>query len=62
MIYVYDTKTFEAKSSLSVDSGFLGVQSISFSPSGDIIVAGCYNGKLYFVDTAAGEIKSSLRD
>ena len=45
---------------VNVDAGLHGVQSISFSPKGDMVAAGCYNGNIFFVDAAAGEIKSSL--
>ena len=61
MIFIYDAKTFEVKSSLNVDAGTWGVRSVSFSPKGDMVAAGCSNGKTFFVDPTAGEIKSSLR-
>ena len=47
-------------STMNVDAGFYGVLSISFAPKGDMVAAGCSNGKMYFVDPTAGEIKSSL--
>ena len=52
--------TFECESTLSVDAGTFGVQSVSFSPKGDVIAAGCSNGKIYLVDALAGEVKSTL--
>ena len=52
--------TFECQSTLSVDAGTFGVQSVSFSPKGDVIAAGCSNGKIYLVDALAGEVKSTL--
>ena len=52
--------TFECKSTLRVDAGALGVQSVSFSPKDNVIAAGCYNGKIYLVDAVAGEVKSTL--
>ena len=52
---------FQCQSTLNVDSGCLGVQLVSFSPSGDVVAAGCHNGKIYFVDAAAGQIKSSAK-
>ena len=45
---------------VSVDAGRGGVRSVSFSPSGDMVAAGCYNGKIHFMDAAAGQIKSSV--
>ena len=52
--------TFECESTLRVDAGTFGVQSVSFSPKGDVIAAGCSNGKIYLVDALAGEVKSTL--
>ena len=46
---------------VTVDSGFMGIQSVSFSPIGDMIVAGCGNGKIYFIDAQSGEVKRALR-
>jgi WD40 repeat protein len=52
--------TFECQSSLTVDSRPYGVQSVSFSPIEDMIVAGCGNGKIYFIDAQSGEVKRAL--
>ena len=52
--------TFECESTLKVDAGALGVQSVSFSPKDNVIAAGCYNGKIYLVDALAGAVKSTL--
>ena len=60
-IYFVDPTTGEIKSSKKVDAGRFGVQSVAFSPKGDMVAAGCNNGNLFFVDAAAGQIKSSLR-
>ena len=54
------TGNFACQSTLNVDAGIGGVQSVSFSPSGDMVAAGCYNGKIHFMDAAAGQIKSSV--
>jgi len=59
-VQIIDVATAEVKRPLSVDAGFGGVQSVSFSPKGDMVAAGCANGKIFFVDPTAGEIKSSL--
>ena len=50
----------EVLCTVNVDAGEYGVLSVSFSPKGDMVAAGCYNGKIHFVDPIAGEIKSSL--
>ncbi len=52
--------TFECESTLTVDSGFGGVQSVSFSPMGDMIAAGCGNGKIHLLDAVTGAVKRSL--
>jgi len=55
---------FTASGPLFVDAGYGGMRSVSFSPSGDLIAAGCGKGKncfIYFVDAAAGQIKSSAK-
>ena len=46
---------------MKVDSGYEGVRSVSFSPMGDMIAAGCANGKIYFFDAERGEAKRALR-
>ena len=51
---------FECQSTLRVDAGALGVQSVSFSPKDNVVAAGCSNGKIYLVDAVAGEVKSTL--
>ena len=52
--------TFECQSTLNVDSGFYGVRSISYSPTGDMIAAGCDNGKIHLLDASTAEVKRSL--
>jgi len=42
-------------------AGQLGVLSVSFSPKGDMVAAGCDNGNIFVVDAAAGQIKSSVK-
>ncbi len=39
---------------------FCGVQSISYSPAGDMIAAGCGNGKIHWLDAVTGTVKRSL--
>ena len=53
--------TFECESTLTVDAGIDGVLSVCFSPTDNVIAAGCSNGNIYLVDAQAGEVKSSLR-
>ena len=52
--------TFECQSTLSVDSGYGGVLSVSFSPMGDMIAAGCGDGEIHLLDTATVSVKRSL--
>jgi len=55
-----DAVAGEVKSSLAVDAGNGGVKSVCFSPTDNVIAAGCSNGNIYLVDAQAGEVKSSL--
>ena len=59
-IKIWDIKSGACQSTLRVDAGTFGVQSVSLSPKGDVIAAGCSNGKIYLVDALAGEVKSTL--
>ena len=59
-IKIWDIESGACQSTLRVDAGTFGVQSVSFSPKGDVIAAGCSNGKIYLVDALAGEVKSTL--
>ena len=59
-IKTWDITSGSWLSTLSVDAGYGGVQSVSFSPSGNMIAAGSYSG-IHFMDVAAGQIKSSLK-
>ena len=45
-----------ALSTLRVDAGEYGVQSVSFSPKGDIVAAGCWNGTVQLIDVATAEV------
>jgi WD40 repeat protein len=57
---LYDPVTGDIMSTLTVDSGLEGVYSVSFSPMGDMIAVGCYNGKMHLLDTATAAVKRSL--
>ena len=59
-VKIWNTKTGKCDSTLSVDSGDYGVLSISYSPAGDMIAAGCGNGKIHILDTATVAVKRSL--
>ena len=60
-IQIFDAQTKgKIGSPLSVDSGEYGVQSISYSPAGDMIAAGCWNGKIHILDTVTVAVKRSL--
>jgi WD40 repeat protein len=59
-IKIWDIESGSCLSTLSVDAGFYGVLSVSFSPKDNVIAAGCYNGQIHLVDAQAGEVKSSL--
>ena len=48
---------FVCQSTLNVGSEVLSVQ---FSPSGDIITAGCYDGTVQIIDVATAEVKRPL--
>jgi WD40 repeat protein len=50
--------TFGCQTTLKVHSN--GVQSISYSPAGDLIAAGCNNGKIHILDTVTVAVKRSL--
>ena len=57
---IWETSTGTFVSTLTVDSGLGGVYSVSFSPMGDMIAVGCYNGKIHLLDTATAAVKRSL--
>ena len=59
-IKVWEASTGTCQSTLTVDAGYGGVRSVSFSPKDNVIAAGCGNGNIYLVDAQAGEVKSSL--
>ena len=59
-VKLWNTNTGDCESTLSVDAGFRGVVSISYSPAGDMIAVGCDNGKIHQLDTATFAVKRSL--
>ncbi len=56
-IKVWNAQTGQCVSTLNVDSPVL---SISYSPSGDTLAVGCYNGKVLLVDAVTVVVKRSL--
>jgi WD40 repeat protein len=51
----------DCESTLTVEPGFrVGVKSVSFSLMGDVIAAGCDNGKIHLLDAVTGAVKRSL--
>ncbi len=53
----------QGESTLTVnDSGNFGVQSISYSPAGDMIAAGCSNGKIHIWNTGKIHICNTFTD
>ena len=59
-VKIWNASSGELQSTLGVDAGAYGVQSVSFSPKDNVIAAGCSNGKIYLVDALAGAVKSTL--
>ena len=57
MVYIYDAQTFEVKCPVKVDAGFGGVQCVTFNGTGDTIVAGCYNGNIFFINTTTSQVR-----
>jgi hypothetical protein len=49
-----------ARGYLSVDAGARVGLSVSYSPTGDMIAAGCDNGKIYLVDNVTANVKRFL--
>jgi len=62
LVYIYDAQTFEDAQTfgcpLRVDST---VESVAFSPEGDMIAAGCHNGTIHLVETLTFLLMRSLR-
>ncbi len=62
-IKLWDAQSGKVNSTLTVDSGEAGdggVYSVSFSPMGDMIAAGCYNAKIHLLDTSTAAVKRYL--
>ena len=59
-VRIWDASTAQCVSTLTVDSGFYGVTSISYSSAGDMIAAGCDNGRIHLLDTVTVAVKRSL--
>jgi WD40 repeat protein len=55
-VVVRDSTTGFTLSTLRVDAGY-GVQCVTFNGTGDTIVAGCWNGNIFFIDTATSQVR-----
>ena len=42
---------------VKVEAGVVGVHCVTFNGTGDTIVAGCYNGNIFFIDTATSQVR-----
>ena len=56
-IKMWDIISGSCLSTLKVDGGLGGVQCVTFNGTGDTIVAGCYNGNIFFIDTATSQVR-----
>ena len=59
-VKLWNVETGTELSTITVDSGPYGVRSVSFSPKGDMIAAGCGNGKIHFIDAQSGDVKRAF--
>ena len=58
-VKIWDLST-AASACLSTVNVDLAVLSVAFSPDGDMIAAGCDNGKIHLVDALTGQVKRSV--
>ena len=56
-IKMWDITSGSILSTLRVDAGDYGVQCVTFNGTGDTIVAGCYNGNIFFIDTSTNQVR-----
>jgi WD40 repeat protein len=56
-IKIWDLSTPACLSTVNVDST---VQSVAFSPDGDMFAAGCRNGTIHLMDALTGQVKRSV--
>ena len=56
-IKMWDLTSGSCVSTVKVDAGDLGVQCVTFNGTGDTIVAGCWNGNIFFIDTATSQVR-----
>ena len=56
-IKMWDITSGSCVSTLRVDAGVYGVQCVRFNGTGDTIVAGCWNGNIFFIDTATSQVR-----
>ena len=56
-IKMWDITSGSILSTLKVKSGFSGVHCVTFNGTGDTIVAGCWNGNIFFIDTTTTQVR-----
>ena len=56
-IKIWDVTSGSCLSTLKVDAGDFGVLCVTFNGTGDTIVAGCYNGNIFFIDTSTRKVR-----
>jgi WD40 repeat protein len=56
-IKMWDITSGSCVSTVKVDAGVFGVQCVTFNGTGDTIVAGCGNGKIFFIDAATSQVR-----
>ena len=52
-----DWGEIQSEPPLKVDAGDFGVQCVTFNGTGNTIVAGCWNGNIFFIDTATSQFR-----
>ena len=56
-IKMWDITSGSCLLTLKVDAGYAGVQCVKFNGTGDTIVAGDGDGKIFFIDTATSQVR-----
>ena len=61
-IKVWDIISGSCISTLELNAGEFGVWCVTFNGTGDTMVAGCYNGNIFVIDTASNQVTQQLFD
>ena len=56
-VKLWNVETGKELSTMKVYAGDFGVQCVTFNGTGDTIVAGCWNGNIFFIDTATSQVR-----